>query len=255
MIFQPFRRWTPLRAAVSCRKPLRSVFTARPTAPRLLDIGRSLTHSCSMLVDKRVQRTQSALLDSLMSLMTTHGYRSVSVDALLRRARVARSTFYAHFRGKDDLLRENVGRLRAVMVGESVGLSSCVSTVFSTSMPMRIAASITRFCEILIGVPLFSRRCKAFSLRSPQTNCAKLAHDLTRMPSNTLSISLLARNGPCWHDGSNAGPGLALMPSINISRGLQLLSSRLSRTDSSCGGASRALHFRTISLRCADIAR
>jgi AcrR family transcriptional regulator len=76
-----------------------------------------------MLVDKRVQRTRSALLDSLMSLMTTHGYRSVSVDTLLQRARVARSTFYAHFHGKDDLLRENVRRLRAVIVGESVGLS------------------------------------------------------------------------------------------------------------------------------------
>lgn len=76
-----------------------------------------------MSVDKRVQQTQSALVESLMALMTSHGYRGISVGALLQRARVARSTFYAHFRGKDDLLRKNVDRLRAVVAYESVGLT------------------------------------------------------------------------------------------------------------------------------------
>lgn len=75
-----------------------------------------------MPVDKRIERTQSALVESLMTLMTQHGYRGISVDALLRRARVARSTFYAHFHGKDDLLRKNVDRLRAVVACESIGL-------------------------------------------------------------------------------------------------------------------------------------
>jgi AcrR family transcriptional regulator len=71
-----------------------------------------------MSVDKRVRKTQSALLDALMSLMAAHGYRGVSVDALLARAKVARSTFYAHFHGKDDLLRANVKRLGALAAAE-----------------------------------------------------------------------------------------------------------------------------------------
>ena len=71
-----------------------------------------------MPVDKRVQKTQSALLDALMSLMAAHGYRGVSVDAFLERSKVARSTFYAHFHGKDDLLRENVKRLGALAAAE-----------------------------------------------------------------------------------------------------------------------------------------
>jgi AcrR family transcriptional regulator len=73
-------------------------------------------------LDRRVQKTRSALFESLMALMTNRGYRGISVDELLRRARVARSTFYAHFHGKDDLLRKNVARLRAVVACESVGL-------------------------------------------------------------------------------------------------------------------------------------
>jgi AcrR family transcriptional regulator len=57
-------------------------------------------------------------MDALMSLMATRGYRAISVDALLQCANVARSTFYAHFQGKDDLLRENVRRLVALAAVE-----------------------------------------------------------------------------------------------------------------------------------------
>jgi AcrR family transcriptional regulator len=72
-----------------------------------------------MTADRRVRRTRSALLEALMSLMAARGYRGISVDALLERAKVARSTFYAHFRGKDDLLRENVKHLRALAVDQA----------------------------------------------------------------------------------------------------------------------------------------
>jgi AcrR family transcriptional regulator len=75
-----------------------------------------------MGVDRRVLRTRSALQQALMSLMASHGYRGTSVDALLVRAKVARSTFYAHFRGKDDLLRENIRRLRAIAGADADGL-------------------------------------------------------------------------------------------------------------------------------------
>jgi AcrR family transcriptional regulator len=70
-----------------------------------------------MPTDRRVQKTRSALVNALMALMTRHGYRGISVDALLQRAHIARSTFYAHFHGKDDLLRENINRLRSLTSG------------------------------------------------------------------------------------------------------------------------------------------
>jgi AcrR family transcriptional regulator len=74
-----------------------------------------------MAADRRVQRTQSALQQALMSLMASRGYRGISVDALLERAKVARSTFYAHFRGKDGLLRDNIRRLRAIVSDADTG--------------------------------------------------------------------------------------------------------------------------------------
>lgn len=61
-------------------------------------------------------------MQALMSLMATRGYRRITTDVLLDRARVARSTFYAHFHGKDDLLRENIEYLRTLAVTKHVDL-------------------------------------------------------------------------------------------------------------------------------------
>jgi AcrR family transcriptional regulator len=75
-------------------------------------------------MDRRVRKTRTALTDALMSLMAATGYRRLSIDALLQRAKVARSTFYAHFQGKDDLLRENIRQLRALAEASMTGPAS-----------------------------------------------------------------------------------------------------------------------------------
>jgi AcrR family transcriptional regulator len=54
-------------------------------------------------VDPRVERTQDSLGDALIRLMHEKPFESITVQEVLDRARVGRSTFYAHFRDKDDL--------------------------------------------------------------------------------------------------------------------------------------------------------
>jgi len=54
--------------------------------------------------DRRVRRTRAALQDALVELIIEKGYESVTVQDILDRADVGRSTFYAHFRDKDQLL-------------------------------------------------------------------------------------------------------------------------------------------------------
>ncbi len=53
--------------------------------------------------DRRVRRTQHALLHALMELVVERGYDRVTVQDIIDRADVGRSTFYAHFRDKEDL--------------------------------------------------------------------------------------------------------------------------------------------------------
>jgi len=65
--------------------------------------------------DRRVRRTRAALFDALLSLMTENGYDSITVQDLIDRADVGRSTFYAHFTDKSDLLHEALSGLRAIV--------------------------------------------------------------------------------------------------------------------------------------------
>jgi AcrR family transcriptional regulator len=54
--------------------------------------------------DRRVQRTRRLLHRALMSLILEKKYESITVQEILDRADVGRSTFYMHFRDKDELL-------------------------------------------------------------------------------------------------------------------------------------------------------
>src|SRR5438046_2383994 len=54
--------------------------------------------------DRRVARTRHALAMALMQLTVEKRYDAITIQDLLDRAGVGRSTFYEHYRGKDDLL-------------------------------------------------------------------------------------------------------------------------------------------------------
>jgi AcrR family transcriptional regulator len=62
--------------------------------------------------DRRVQRTRELLLDELVHLLMERGYEKLTIQNLLDRAKVGRSTFYAHFQSKDELLACSIERLR-----------------------------------------------------------------------------------------------------------------------------------------------
>lgn len=55
-------------------------------------------------MDRRVNRSRRALKEALTDLILEKGYERVTVADVIERADVGRSTFYAHFVDKDDLL-------------------------------------------------------------------------------------------------------------------------------------------------------
>jgi len=54
-------------------------------------------------VDRRIRRTRDRLGDAVIELGKEKGFEAVTVQDVLDRAQVGRSTFYAHYRDKDDL--------------------------------------------------------------------------------------------------------------------------------------------------------
>ena len=69
-----------------------------------------------MAIDRRVQRTRTALYDALVRLILRMPYAQISVEHVLVEADVGRSTFYAHFRSKDELLERSLDRLKQLLV-------------------------------------------------------------------------------------------------------------------------------------------
>jgi AcrR family transcriptional regulator len=58
--------------------------------------------------DRRVQKTKRLLHEALGSLIREKPYDSIVVQEILDRANVGRSTFYMHFRDKDELLISSI---------------------------------------------------------------------------------------------------------------------------------------------------
>ena len=54
--------------------------------------------------DRRIERTRQLLLQALFSLLAEKGFDAVTVQDIIDRANVGRSTFYVHFVDKEDLL-------------------------------------------------------------------------------------------------------------------------------------------------------
>jgi len=68
--------------------------------------------------DRRVRRTRELLRRALLSLIQEKGYYRITVQDILDRADVGRSTFYAHYQDKDDLLRAGFEDIRAELAAE-----------------------------------------------------------------------------------------------------------------------------------------
>jgi AcrR family transcriptional regulator len=58
--------------------------------------------------DKRVERTRQALFGAFFEIVLSRPYDEITVDEIIARAGIGRSTFYEHYKGKDEILAESV---------------------------------------------------------------------------------------------------------------------------------------------------
>lgn len=87
-------------------------------------------------VDRRVQRTRQLLQNALSELILEKGYESVTVQDVIDRANVGRSTFYAHFEDKEQLLLSGFEPLRAEFDDFLSGRSFDDETPWALSLAM-----------------------------------------------------------------------------------------------------------------------
>ena len=59
-------------------------------------------------IDRRIQRTHQLLFEALIELVLEKGYDKITVQDITDRANVARTTFYLHFKDKEELLMNGI---------------------------------------------------------------------------------------------------------------------------------------------------
>ncbi len=62
-------------------------------------------------LDSRIQRTRSLLRDALFALIIERGYEAITVQDITERANLGRTTFYLHYKDKEELLKASVKAL------------------------------------------------------------------------------------------------------------------------------------------------
>ena len=85
--------------------------------------------------DRRVRRTKSSLHSALIGLAREKPYPAIAVKEILNRANVGRSTFYTHFRDKDDLLESGIHEVLQSAHG-AARPQAAVDRLLSFSLPL-----------------------------------------------------------------------------------------------------------------------
>jgi len=66
-------------------------------------------------IDRRASRTRAMLQEAHVDLILKKGYDQTTIRDICDAANVGRSTFYAHYRSKEDLRRSSLERLRRLL--------------------------------------------------------------------------------------------------------------------------------------------
>lgn len=65
--------------------------------------------------DRRSQRTRHLVGEAFVQLLKEKGYSAITVSDIIERANIGRSTFYSHYRDKDDLFVAQLDRVIDVL--------------------------------------------------------------------------------------------------------------------------------------------
>lgn len=87
-------------------------------------------------IDRRVERTRQSLQNALSELILEKGYEKITIQDVIDRANVGRSTFYAHFEDKEQLLLSGFEPLRAEFEDFLSGQSFDHETPWALSLSM-----------------------------------------------------------------------------------------------------------------------
>ncbi len=94
-------------------------------------------------MDRRQKKTRAAIFQAFSSLLEKESYNRITVQEIIDAADVGRTTFYAHFETKDDLLKELCTELFDHIINSAMDCSHTHGLYPDNSKPESV------FCHLL----------------------------------------------------------------------------------------------------------
>ncbi len=103
-------------------------------------------------LDKRIQRTRKVLHEALIELILEKGFDKVTVQDVITRANIGRSTFYLHFKDTEDLFLSGFENLWSLFEHHLTDQTSEKASVWDLSLIVfQHAQSYTDVYKALVG--------------------------------------------------------------------------------------------------------
>ena len=118
--------------------------------------------------DRRVQKTRQILQKAIMELIVEKGFESIKVQDILDRANVGRSTFYAHYQDKGELLHSCFEEVRKLLEQHATVLSEGSRNSTNPEMFTDFTLKFFKFAE---------RNCQLFKALLKQKDLAEFIND------------------------------------------------------------------------------
>lgn len=94
-------------------------------------------------MDRRQRKTRAAIFSAFTSLLAKKSYSKITVQEIIDFANVGRTTFYAHFETKDDLLKELCEELFGHIISSAMDCTHTHSLYSDGNTPESV------FCHLL----------------------------------------------------------------------------------------------------------
>jgi AcrR family transcriptional regulator len=120
-------------------------------------------------VDPRVQRTRKVVLEATVALWQERGYAGCTVEAILQRTGVAKTTIYRHWPGRTELLAEALSiHAEQLVVVDTGSLRGDLVEFLTTSSHQMAESSLDRSLQTIPGLIEAAKRDPALVVVSAQ---------------------------------------------------------------------------------------
>lgn len=141
------------------------------------------------VTDRRIAKTRLALRDALLSLLAERGWDELNIQEICDQANVGRSTFYIHYRGKEDLLAESLNDLRDALRATKPDKAAAQPPL--AFMPGLLAHMVEQ--RQIFKTVMGRRSGHGIERRFRDMVFQLIEHDLTRLNLPSLQHQMLAR--------------------------------------------------------------